>query len=148
VNKAFLLLDRWLTAVEADTSSDPLETKLVRDKPSDAVDSCFIAEHQVTDMNVCRAAFPYFGAPRIAAGGPLSHDVMKCQLRPFNPLDYLASPVPFTTDQLSRLQAAFPNGVCDWTKPSVDQVPSVPWTTFKAGPGGQPLGAPPVSTSF
>ena len=70
MDKAFLLLDRWLTAVEADTSSDPLETKIVRDKPSDAVDSCFIAERQITDMNVCRAAFPYFGAPRIAAGGP------------------------------------------------------------------------------
>ena len=69
--KSFLLLDRWLSAVEADTSSDPLETKIVRDKPADAVDSCFIAEHQVTDMNVCRAAFPYFGAPRIEAGGPL-----------------------------------------------------------------------------
>ena len=72
-------------------------------------------------MNVCRAAFPYFGAPRIAAGGPAAHDVLKCQLRPFNPLDYLAVAVPFTDDQLARLRAAFPNGVCDWTKPGVDQ---------------------------
>ena len=148
VQKSFLLLDRWLSAVEADTSSDPLETKIVRDKPADAVDSCFIAEHQVTDMNVCRAAFPYFGAPRIEAGGPLSHDIMKCRLKPLNPLDFLTLPVTFTSDQWARLQAAFPNGVCDWSKPGVDQVPSVPWTTFQAGPGGQPLGPAPVSTSF
>jgi hypothetical protein len=148
VTKSFLLLDRWLTAVEADTSSDPLETKLVRDKPSDAVDACFIGDREITDMNVCRATFPYFGAPRIAAGGPLAHDVMKCRLKPLNPLDYVTSPVPFTADQLSRLKAAFPNGVCDWSKPGVDQVPTVPWTTFQAGPGGQPLGAAPVSKSF
>ncbi len=148
VEKSFLLLDRWLSAVEADTSSDPLETKIVRDKPSDAVDSCFIAERQVTDMNVCRATFPYFGAPRIAAGGPMSHDLMKCQLKPLNPLDYLSMLVPFTADQWTRLQAAFPNGVCDWSKPAVDQVPTVPWTTFQAGPGGQPLGPAPASKAF
>jgi hypothetical protein len=65
-----------------------------------------------------------------------------------NPLDYLSLPIAFTPDQWSRLQAAFPNGVCDWSKPSVDDVRSVPWTTFKAGPGGQPLGPAPVSTSF
>ena len=135
--KSFLLLDRWLTAVEADTSSDPLKTKIVRDKPSDAVDSCFIAERQITDMNVCRAAFPYFGAPRIAAGGPLSPDVMKCQLRPLDRARYAAIPVAFTDAQWTRLQAVFPNGVCDWSKPSVDQVPTVPWTTFQAGPGGK-----------
>jgi len=148
VDKSFLLLDRWLTAVEADTSSDPLETKIVRDKPADAVDSCFIAERQITDMNVCREAFPYFGAPRIAAGEPASHDVLKCQLKPLNPLDYIGMLIPFTTDQLARLQAVFPNGVCDWSKRGVDQVTSVPWTTFKAGPGGQPLGPAPASTSF
>ena len=74
--------------------------------------------------------------------------MLKCQLRPFNPLDYLAVAVPFTADQLARLRAAFPNGVCDWTKPGVDQVPSTPWTTFQAGPGGQPLGPAPVSSSF
>jgi hypothetical protein len=146
--KSFLLLDRWLTAVEADKSSDPLATKIVRDKPSDAVDSCFIAERQITDMNVCREAFPYFGAPRIAAGGPLSSDLMKCQLRPLDRARYAALPVAFTDAQWTRLKAVFPNGVCDWSKPSIDQVPTVPWTTFQAGPGGQPLGPAPASKSF
>jgi hypothetical protein len=78
----------------------------------------------------------------------MSHDLMKCQLKPLNPLDYLSMLVPFTSDQWTRLQAAFPNGVCDWSKPSVDQVPTVPWTTFQAGPGGQPLGPAPLSKSF
>jgi Tannase-like family of unknown function (DUF6351) len=148
VEKSFLLLDRWLSAVEADTSSDPLKTKIVRDKPSDAVDSCFIAERQITDMNICRAAFPYFGAPRIAAGGPPSHDVLKCQLKPLARSDYASMPTPFTDDQWARLKAALPSGVCDWSKPGVDQVPSAPWTTFQAGPGGQALPPAPVSKTF
>ncbi|MGH2829180.1 MAG: DUF6351 family protein, partial [Actinomycetota bacterium] len=54
----------------------------------------------------------------------------------------------FTQEQWTRLQSAFPTGVCDWSKPGVDQVRSMPWTTFAGGPGGVPLGAPPVSESF
>jgi hypothetical protein len=94
-------------------------------------------------MNLCRPAFPYFGAPRIAAGGPVSHDVIKCQLKPLDQADYS---LQFTADQWARLQAAFPTGVCDWSKPGVDQVPSIPWMTFENGPGGQALGPAPVST--
>ena len=41
----------------------------------------------------------------------------------------------------------FPTGVCDWTKPGVEQVRADPWTTFADGPGGRPLGEPPVSTN-
>jgi hypothetical protein len=67
---------------------------------------------------------------------------MKCQLKPLSATDYA---VAFTPEQWARLQAAFPTGVCDWTKPSVDVQPSVPWLTFAGGPGGQPLGAAPVS---
>jgi len=47
---------------------------------------------------------------------------------------------------LEALAAAFPDGVCDWSVPGVGQVPVNPWNTFENGPGGQPLGPPPVST--
>lgn len=140
--ETFLLLDRWLAAVEADTSDAPREAKIVRNKPVDAVDACWAAGRRITDMNVCRPAFPYFGAPRIAAGGPVTHDIGKCQLSPLDPADYT---VEFTDGQWARLLAAFPSGVCDWSKPGVDQVPSRPWVTFANGPGGVPLGDPPVS---
>ena len=122
--------------------SDPLAVKVRRDKPPLAVDSCWIGSLQVTDTTTCRTAFPYYAVPRVAAGGPFTHDVMKCQLKPLSPADYA---VAFTPDQWARLQAAFPTGVCDWTKPSVDAQPTVPWLTFAGGPGGQPLGAAPVS---
>jgi uncharacterized tannase-like protein DUF6351 len=153
-NESFLLLDRWLAAVEADSSSDALEVKIVRNKPQEAVSACWLDSQgtgpKVTDPTVCRAAFPYYANPRIAAGEPFTNDVLKCQLKPLDPLDpdYRMLAVPFTPMQWARLQATFPTGVCDWTKPGVDQVPSVPWLTYSNGPGGQPLGPPPVSTPF
>jgi hypothetical protein len=86
--------------------------------------------------------------PRVAADGPLTASlVLKCQLKPLNRLDNYG-PVPFIDPQWARLQAAFPGGVCDWTKPAVGQVPSVPWLTYKNGPGGQPLGRAPASKAF
>jgi hypothetical protein len=45
---------------------------------------------------------------------------MKCQLKPINFADYRA---PFNESQQARLRAIFPGGVCDFTKPGVNQVP-------------------------
>jgi len=41
VEKSFLLMDNWLSRIEADTSDAPLAQKVVRNKPSDAIDKCF-----------------------------------------------------------------------------------------------------------
>ncbi|HYC00992.1 MAG TPA: DUF6351 family protein [Candidatus Limnocylindrales bacterium] len=142
---AFDLLDRWLAAIEADTTADPLEVKVTRNKPADAVDACLINDQMVTDMAACSAAFPYFGSPRLVAGMPLSHDIAACQTRPLDRDDYASVVPPLTDEQWARLQAAFPEGVCDYGLPGVGQEPSVPWLTYKDGPGGQPLGEPPVS---
>ena len=141
-DKSFLLLDRWLSRVEADKAPGTREEKIARDKPDDAVDGCFIADHLVEDMSVCRATYPYYGDARIAAGGPFSDDVGKCRLRP---LDRDSYNVTFTDDQWATLQKTFPGGVCDWTRPGVDQVPSVPWTTFADGPGGHAMAPAPRS---
>ncbi len=132
--ESFLLLDEWLTAVESDVSGLPLEQKIVLNKPATAVDACWISGSKVTDMAKCRIAFPYFGAPRIAAGGPLSHDVHKCAVKPIAPSDY---EVEFTEAQLERLEAAFPEGVCDYSKPPIDKRPSIPWLTYSKGPRGK-----------
>jgi len=125
--QAFLLMDRWLANIEADTSTNPLEVKVLRDKPVEAVDACWIAGEKITDMSRCRAAFPYFGDPRIAAGGPLADNILKCQLKPLDRADYT---VDFTNAQWDRLQQVFPSGVCDHRKPGVDQQPSIPWLKF------------------
>ena len=74
---------------------------------------------------------------------PLRDDVRKCRLEPLQRSDYT---MPFTEDQWKRLQSAFPDGVCDWSRPSVGYEPSMPWTTYADGPGGRPLGVAPKST--
>ncbi len=140
--RSFLLVDGWLTAIEADHSPLPKRLKVLLHRPAEAVDTCYIAGQAVTDQAACRAAFPFFGDARIAAGGPLADDVMQCQLKALDPGDYAAG---FTADQWARLQQAFPTGVCDFSRPGVDQRPSVSWLTFAGGPGGQPLGPAPRS---
>ena len=40
--QAFDLMDRWLSAIEADASSRPLAESFVINKPADAVDRCTI----------------------------------------------------------------------------------------------------------
>src|SRR5207249_4073043 len=82
---------------------------------------------EITDRATCAATFPFFGDARIAAGGPLADDVMKCQLRPLDPRSYA---VTFTAGQWARLRAAFPTGVCDWRRRGGDQRPSVSWGKF------------------
>jgi len=54
------------------------------------------------------------------AGAPLSNDVLKCQLKKINYADYKAT---FTDAQKKRLAAIFSTGVCDFSKPGVEQAP-------------------------
>jgi hypothetical protein len=77
------------------------------------------------------------------AGGSLEENILKCQLKSINTADYL--PVTFTAEQLNRLYATFPDGVCDWSRPGVGQQPARSPLTFVAGPGGQRL--PPAPDS-
>lgn len=142
VAASFDLLDTWLTRIKADHSKRTLEQKVLRNRPAAAVDACWIAGQKITDMQKCRAAFPYFSDPRIASGGPLADDVIKCQLKPPDRSDYS---VGFTDGQWAVLNEAFPDGVCDYTRRGVGQRPSIPWLTFADGPGGKPLGRPPRS---
>ena len=67
--------------------------------------------------------------PRIAAGGPQTDDVFKCQLKAIDAKDYKTAP---TADQLTQLKAAFPQGVCDYSKPGVGQGPLAgTWLMFQ-----------------
>ena len=142
------LMDRWLAAIEADASSESLERKVLKHKPADAVDTCFIAGQAITDTAVCNAAYPYFSNPLVQAGGPFATDNIECQLKPLDKADYAGVQPALSEAQFARLQAAFPTGVCDWSKPSASDQPSVPWLTFKAGPGGLPLGTAPVAKAL
>src|SRR4051795_3149381 len=109
-------MDGWLSKIESDTRDVALSQKVLDDKPGTASDECFLgaALTETTDAATCAAAFPYFGDARLAAGESLVDNVMACHLQALNPADYA---VTFTADQWARLQAAFPDGVCDWNAP-------------------------------
>jgi hypothetical protein len=150
--KAFLTMDAWLAGIEADTSSNPLELKVVNNKPAGAADFC-LTTTGATDANLVPAlalndpACPvhHEATPRQVAGGPVAENIFKCSLKPLNFSDAGYGTATFSDSQKARLFVVFPDGVCDWSQAGVGQVPVNPWSTFAAGPGGTPLGAPPVS---
>jgi hypothetical protein len=147
-------MDQWLTALVTSTSSASLEAKVRATRPAATADFCLLPSDtsqtsKVFDQATCDAD-PFLkpaASPRQVAGGPRSEDVLKCQLKPLAQADYPGG--TFTGAQFSRLQAVFTTGVCDWSKSGVGQqsVSTTP-LTFKAGPGGQPLGAAPTSSRF
>jgi hypothetical protein len=130
-------MDRWLSAVQSDSSGLSLAEKVVRNKPGDVVDACWsggvkIVEPQtVFGTGQCNQLFPVGLSAAIVAGAPVAHDIIKCQLKPIAMTDYT---MPFTPEQRIQLGTIFPNGVCDWSKPGVDQVPSVPWASYGPSP--------------
>jgi hypothetical protein len=144
---SLVTIDKWVAAIKADTSDTPLEQKVVKNKPAEAFDFCYLGNDyttKVTDWSKCDAdpVLRYFSSPRQVAGGPLAEDVLKCQLKPLKRSDYSTS---FSDAQWGRLSKVFAGGVCDWNKPGVAMQRSTPWRTFASGPGGVPMAPPPRS---
>ena len=134
---ALTLMDKWLSAIAADTSSKPKAQKVADNKPADLVDACYPqkagaligAIEKVTDMARCNAFFPYAGDARLVAGAPATDDVLKCTVKPVDAKDYTVAP---TAEQLAQLRKVFPDGVCDYAKPGVGQTTKVvTWAVFK-----------------
>ncbi|WP_144634090.1 DUF6351 family protein [Bordetella genomosp. 13] len=121
----FDIMDTWLmAAVDGDPETSKSE-RIIGAKPADLVDACWDAggakiEEPSTPSGggQCNTLYPAGTTPRMVAGGPLADDIVKCQLKPIDPADYA---VVLTGPQLTRLQGIFPEGVCDWSKPGVEQ---------------------------
>src|SRR3954471_5382578 len=64
--KSFLLIDRWLSKIEADRRDVPQARKVREDKPADAVDACFAgsADAETTDMSQCGQLYPHYANTR------------------------------------------------------------------------------------
>ena len=137
--------------MEKDGSGKALSQKIIADKPSDVHDQCTDGLGQVIpSQSVCQLINPVFSTPRVVAGESVATDVNKCQLKPLRRTDFLPG-VQFTDDEWAQLQKAFPTGVCDWSKPGVDQRPTIPWRTYqdangKVIYGGSSLGAAPAGS--
>jgi hypothetical protein len=143
VAQAIVAMDSWLAAVEKDTRKVPLAQKIVEDKPDSVVDRCTDGAGNERPAAVCDGTVQSYSTPRIEAGMPQADDTIKCDLEPLRREAY--APVTFTDAQWAELQKTFPQGVCDYSKPGPDRVPTLPWLTYENGPGGQPLGGPPSS---
>jgi hypothetical protein len=119
------IMNQWVDNIAQDTSNSSPALKVVRDKPSGLADACWTAagEKIVEPLTFdgtgrCNQLYPAHSDPRMVAGAPLTDDVLKCTLKPVTASDY--SQV-LTGDQMTRLKAAFPQGVCDYSRPGVAQ---------------------------
>jgi hypothetical protein len=116
---AIRLVDQWVENVVNDTAEGSAAAKVVRNKPAGLVDACYtVSGVKITDQAACARMYPVHGNPRLAAGEPLAQDVLKCKLRKVDERDYAS---PLIADQLARLRAIFPEGVCDYGRPGVEQ---------------------------
>ena len=125
---AFLVLDRWIKNIEANPGKSVGENK-----PADAKDSCFATNGSLIASGddvwngilddkaagACTQAFPTFSTSRRVAGGPIEGSIFKCALQPVARAvaQGLYGAWEPTAAEVDRLQAIFPSGVCDYSKP-------------------------------
>lgn len=145
LQEAFRQMDAWLTGLVADGGpGSPIE-RVRRNRPADLVDACWtprgesgtpekIIEEQL-DSDVpsrCQGLYPSGSFIRGVAGSHIRTDIIKCQLKPIDPADYR---VPLTSEESARLRRIFPDGVCDWSQPGVEQRPlRGTWLVIGSGP--------------
>jgi hypothetical protein len=149
-------MDTWLStlvtnAPKSSMNAERTQAQVLAAKPAAAVDLCYLTGDvnfatKVFDQALCDAdaRLAKHESPRQVAGGSIQENILKCQLKTIAFTDYTG--ITFTTAQQTRLQAAFPGGVCDWSKAGVGQQEAISPLTYKAGPGGAALPAAPVSS--
>jgi len=125
IDRAWDVFVAWVAAYTFDHGAGTDRDKVLRHRPAAAVDGCwrdaetFVAEAQTLShegSTECNRLFPSWTFPRRVAGGPVAADVLKCAPTPPSRDAYA---VAFSDTQWSRLEAVFPDGVCDWTRPGI-----------------------------
>jgi hypothetical protein len=142
-SSALVTADQWLDRLDALQAANPSLTRaelVAQSQPPGAGDQCRLAIVGIPiacDQGVLRHS-----SPRQEAGGPLSEDNIKCQLRPVTASDY---PGTLSAAQLSQIQQVFPSGVCDYSKPAVGWTKtSATWNSY----GDSTLYDPPVQVPY
>ncbi|MBC53197.1 MAG: hypothetical protein CMQ34_05100 [Gammaproteobacteria bacterium] len=139
------LMNNWLDAIRAANDDLPMLERIVQARPAALSDDCFTVDgERIVEPAVfntgrlfdntegrCNQLYPPHAGLRLVAGGPLTNDVMKCQLKP---IDYDDYPVAFSADEKARLEDIFPDGVCDWSRPGVGQGSNQTWLSFGPSP--------------
>ncbi len=132
--EAFAVIDEWMRNIFAHP-----ELGVDGNRPLDAVDRCFDAQGNeiasgdgvwagILDdgpAGACTQQYPVYSTSRIVAGGPLKGGVFKCALQSVQEaidggLYGWWSPSPA---QQAQLEAIFPDGVCDYSRPDAGLPP-------------------------
>ena len=154
--EGMLAMDRWLAGVESDQGTGSLASKVIRNRPADVKDRCsqiegleLVSLPGVGPICELKEVQTRYGTPRTVAGEGIETDINKCTLKPLRRLDYY--PITFTDSQWQRLCRRFPTGVCDWSRPGIDQAGAIPWQTYQDGSGnvvygGRALGPAPAGS--
>ncbi|TVQ38880.1 MAG: hypothetical protein EA370_05445 [Wenzhouxiangella sp.] len=125
---ALQVMDQWMLNIMENPDAG-----IVANRPAEAVDACLDFDGSVIaagqdvfagilddgPAGICTQRFPVFTTSRIEAGGPITGDVFKCQLKPLEDalIDGTYGDHVFTQDQVEVLSAIFPQGVCDYSLP-------------------------------
>ena len=133
---ALTQMDAWLTRLAADHRSLSATRKIAADKPAKLSDGCYVPvgnaaafslihPKSLTSGSQCASLYPIAKNTRTAAGESAAMPAMKCALAPIDYSSYVddsGSPIAFSDDDKALLAQAFPDGVCDWSKPDPNKV--------------------------
>ncbi len=128
--QAFAVLDEWVANIHANPDSP-----VGANRPAAAVDSCFDSDGELIasgetvwdgilndrPAGSCTERFPPYSTSRIVAGAPITGDVFRCALQPLDDAidaGLYGSWEP-SAEEYAKLQAIFPDGVCDYSQPGV-----------------------------
>ena len=128
VPMALQVIEDWMANIRANPGRSVADNR-----PALAQDSCFATDGTLiahgddvwdgalddAPAGACTSEFPIYTTSRIVAGAPTQGDVFKCALKP------VATALEDGTygdwepdgDQIARLNAVFPDGVCDYSQP-------------------------------
>ena len=125
---AFEVVDEWM----ANSRANP-DRSVADNAPARAVDACFDNDGELIAAGdgvwngileegpegECAKRFEIYSGSRLEAGAPFTNDVFKCHLMPVRTAaaEGLYGDWEPTDAQLERLEAVFPEGVCDYGLP-------------------------------
>ena len=125
-------IEQWVASIAKDTA--PAKSQLervIRNKPAGVSDACYTKDGQkITDMQRCAQMFPVYSNPRLNAGLPMGSTMLKCETKSVEKKDYAQ---PLTDAQLSAVKAAFPTGVCDYSKKGIAVRAPDTWLSYGDG---------------
>ena len=150
---SFIAMDGWLSRVQQDHSRRALPQKVIRDKPThphrrmlgrrwpQAVQHVS-ARPASSTSRARRARWPGTRSPPTRTSASSSRSRARTSPGSRSP-----------AREWTTLQQTFAKGVCDFSRPGVDQQPTIPWLTYQDSHGrviygGRPLGRAPASREF